>query len=160
MDVKKHFTLSSTKQKGVAAIEAVIVLPIIIFFMLAVIDFGRVMYVSITTTNAARAAAGYAAQSTNLVIDTSGIRASALSEASDLISDAFNSDPVAVSSKRVCKCSGSSSEVFCTNNLCTGQVEIFVEVTATRDFRTVVSYPLIPNQLVISRTATIRAQQR
>ncbi|QFU21117.1 pilus assembly protein [Shewanella eurypsychrophilus] len=158
MDINKYLNLRVTKQKGVAAIEAVIVLPILFFFMLVVIDFGRVMYVSITTTNAARAAAGYGAQSTNLVIDSSGIKASALSEASDLISDAFNSDPVTVSSRRICKCPGSSNEVFCTSNLCSGQLEIFVEVTATRDFRTATSYPLIPNQLVISRTATIRAQ--
>lgn len=158
MELYRYPTSAPTRQRGVAAIEAVIVFPIIIFILLIVLDFGRIMYVSITTTNAARAAAGYGAQSTNFVIDSSGIKASALSEASDLLSDAFNDEPVELTSKRICKCPGSTTEVFCTSNLCSGRVEVFVEVTATRDFRTAVSYPYIPGQVVISRTATIRAQ--
>ncbi|ACJ27251.1 TadE-like protein [Shewanella piezotolerans WP3] len=149
---------SHTKQRGVAAIEAVITLPFLILVMLLVMDFGRVMYVSITTTSAARAAAGYAAQSTNLVVDTSGIQASAQQEANDLLINNANEQAVDVSSKRICKCPGSITEVSCTSNLCAAELQIFIEVTASRDFRTVVEYPFIPNDIPISRTAIIRAQ--
>lgn len=146
------------RQKGIAIVEATIVLPLLILVMLGILDFGRVMHASITTTNAARAAAGYGAQSSNLSIDYNGMTATAKADAKSLATDAHNSEPVAVTSRRVCRCVGESSEVNCANNACTNTVEIYVEVTATRNFRTVVPYPLIPDTIQLSRMATIRVQ--
>lgn len=46
-----------TNQTGFAAVETVIVTPILILLFVIIVDFGRVMYYSISTASAARNAA-------------------------------------------------------------------------------------------------------
>ena len=151
-------TLQKTSQQGTASVEAAIVLPAMLLLFLIIMDFGRVMHESINTTNAARSAAGYAAQSTTLSADISGINNAAIIDASGMKTDKYNASPVVVSSRRFCRCSGSSSEVSCQNNSCAAVTEVYAQVTATRDFHTLVPYPLIPSTIKLTRSATIRAQ--
>lgn len=46
-------------RRGVAAVELAIVLPILLFFFLVALDFGRVYYGSMTSSNCARNGAMY-----------------------------------------------------------------------------------------------------
>ena len=84
--------------------------------------------------------------------------ASALGDATNLSIDAYNMEHVAVTPRRFCRCVGGSGEVNCVNHGCAEAPEVYVEVTAVRDFHTVVPYPLIPNSVQLSRTAIIRVR--
>lgn len=147
-----------TQQRGIIAIEAIIVVPIMILILLIIMDFGRVMHASITTTNAARAATGYGAQSSNHAIDSSGIESAALIDAINLKIDDHNSSAVSISSERLCRCVDGGSISCGSISSCSSGVEVYVRSTATRNFRTLISYPIIPNSVVLTRSATIRIQ--
>lgn len=54
------------RQKGIAIVEATIVLPVILLLMLAVGEFGRVLYQYNTLTKSVRAGAGYFAEHSGL----------------------------------------------------------------------------------------------
>ena len=151
-------TNNTYRQRGLAAVESVFVLPVFVFLMLVTLDFGRIMHESITTTNAAWAAAGYGSQNPALAVDYAGMKASALLDAGNLHVNENNIEPVAITARRVCRCVGGGSEVFCQSNGCSGALEVYVEVTATRNFHTLVPYPYIPNYTQISRKATFRVQ--
>jgi hypothetical protein len=110
------------------------------------------MYYAITLSQAARAGAAYGAQDVGHIGDAAGIRQSAEEEAQNIA-------PIAVTSQRVCECTG-GTPVACTTASCGGYgaPRAFVEVTATRTFTTVAPYPGIPNTVPLSRTAKVRVQ--
>ncbi|NQZ91940.1 MAG: pilus assembly protein [Moritella sp.] len=146
-------------QQGIIAIEALIVLPIMFLILFTILDFGRLMNASITTTNAARTAAGYGAQDTSHAIDYTGMKSAAFADAINLNIDAYNTSPVIVTTERICRCVGMGSNVSCASTAsCSSGIEVYVESTATRDFRTLVPYPLIPSSVQLTRSATIRIQ--
>ena len=146
-------------QQGIIAIEAVIVLPIMFLILFTILDFGRLMNASITTTNAARSAAGYGAQDINFAIDYTGMKSVAFADAINLNIDAYNTSPVTIATERICRCVGLPSNVSCAGTAsCSSGVEVYVKSTATRDFHTLVPYPLIPSSVQLSRSATIRIQ--
>ncbi|MGY3572713.1 TadE/TadG family type IV pilus assembly protein [Vibrio paucivorans] len=145
-------------ESGYAAVEMTLVVPVLLLLFVATVDAGRVMYASITNSNAARVAAGYGAQSASHATDFTGMNTIALNDAGDLVIDGNNETSVGVSSRRFCRCPGSTTEVNCTSNSCSSSTQIFVEVTTTRDFRTTISYPGVPEQIQLSDTAEIRVQ--
>ncbi|QUM78039.1 pilus assembly protein [Moritella sp. 24] len=149
---------SKTDQRGIIAIEAIIVLPIMILIMLTILDFGRVMHASITTTNSARSAAGYGAQNTNSAIDYTGMKSAALADATNLKVDDYNTSAVTITTERICRCVGGSNISCGSTSSCNLGVEVYVKSTATRDFRTLAPYPIIPNSVQLTRSATIRIQ--
>ncbi|MCL9781417.1 pilus assembly protein [Vibrio sp. S4M6] len=144
--------------KGIAAVEMTLVLPVLLFIFIAITDAGRMMYASITNSSAARNAAGYGAQSSAHAVDSNGIETIALGDAVNLEIDANNTSHVDVTSRRFCRCPGSSTEVSCTANACPTTTQIYVEVTTTRDFRTIIDYPGIPDQVALTDTAEMRVQ--
>lgn len=146
------------RQRGLSAVEMAITTPVLVLLMLGVLDFGRVMYAAMTTTNAARAGAGYGAQRNATSGDYNTIRQLARDDATNLPVDAYNAEHVDVTTRQFCRCRNTSGEVNCFNHGCLEVPELYVEVTAVRDFHTVVQYPLIPDGIQISRTATIRVQ--
>lgn len=148
-----------TYQQGIIAVEAVIILPIMVLIMLTILDFGRVMHASITTTNAARAAAGYGAQNTNFAIDYTGMKSVALADAINLKIDEHNTSAVTVATERICRCVGTGSNISCGSiSSCSSGSEVYVKSTATRDFHTLVPYPAIPSSVLLTRSATMRIQ--
>ena len=148
-----------TSQQGIIAIEAVIVLPIMFLILFTILDFGRLMNASITTTNAARTAAGYGAQDTSHAIDYTGMRSAAFADAINLNIDAYNTSPVIITTERICRCVGMGNNVSCAGVAsCSSGIEVYVKSTATRDFHTLVPYPLIPSSVQLTRSATIRVQ--
>ena len=155
MHISRLLSNNRNKQRGIATIEAAIVLPLLVLFLLILFDFGRVMYAAVTTTNAARAGAGYGAQHVGTIIDAAGIKTAALQDATDLPVDASNAESVIVSSQRICRCAGSTSNVSCETLPCSGDIEQYVEVTANRTFTTLVPYPGIPEEIEITRSATM-----
>ena len=151
-------TARKSHQYGLAAVEATLVLPVLLLMLFVILDLGRAFYTSMVVANAARSAAGYGAQNTTLTIDYTGMENYALSNASELGTDSYNSTPINVSAERICRCDGNSTSIDCSSANCSNYLEVYVQVTASRDFRTLVPYPLIPSQIALSHSALIRAQ--
>jgi Flp pilus assembly protein TadG len=69
---------------GVAAVEAAIVLPVLVLFLVAVIDLGRLGKIADSVSTAARNGAQYGSANTTAAADATRIRAAALTEMSNL----------------------------------------------------------------------------
>ena len=137
---------------GAAMAEMAVVMPLLVLMAIGVGDFGRVLYTAITLSHAARAGAAYGSQGPGHAGDTAGIRQAAEDEAQEIA-------PITVTSQRVCECTGGAT-VSCTTISCGsyGAPRAFVEVTTTRPFATLVTYPGIPSTVPLSRTAKVRLQ--
>ena len=144
-------------QRGLATVEAAVCFLVLGVMLLVVVDFGRAMFFSITTSNAARAGVGYGAQATALAIDHVGMNAAAQADAQDLKQDAKNPSHVSSTARHFCRCPGGGGEVSCTSSGC-GAPEVYVEVTTSRVFDTMVDYPGFPADLGMQWTAVMRVQ--
>ncbi len=71
-------------RRAAAAVEAAIVLPILLVFLAAVIDLGRLGKIADSLSNAARNGAQYGSTNTTTAADTVGIRAKAVTEVAQL----------------------------------------------------------------------------
>ncbi len=137
---------------GVATVEMAFLTPLLLLMVLGICDFGRVYYTAITLAHAARAGAAYGSQSNASASDIAGMEQAAREEAQDL-------DGISVTAERFCECPDAGT-VDCVTGICVAGVapELYVKVTASKTFKTLVSYPGIPDTLQMSRVAIVRAQ--
>jgi Flp pilus assembly protein TadG len=71
-------------RRAAAAVEAAVILPVLVFFMVAVVDLGRLGKVADSVSNAARNGAQYGSTSTTTAADSTHIRSAAVTEMSGL----------------------------------------------------------------------------
>jgi Flp pilus assembly protein TadG len=71
-------------RRGVAAVETACVLPVIVLFLVAVIDLGRLGKIADSVSNAARNGAQYGSTNTTTAADSAHIRAVAVTEMANL----------------------------------------------------------------------------
>jgi Flp pilus assembly protein TadG len=121
---------------GAAAVELVLLLPVLCFIGLTSIDYSRLFYAWATLADCARNGALYAsdpsfASSTNFT----SIQQAALADASNL--------------------SPSPTVVSTTGNDSNGIA--YVKVTVTYTFTTIVNYPGIPNSVTLTRALQMAA---
>ena len=139
------------KERGTIAVELAISLVFLMLLTMAVGDFGRIFYWGITLNGAARAGVAYGAQNNAKAGDAEGIEQAALN-------DAENIGEISVSSDRICKCTDGTT-VSCTTTCANSNPhEVYVQVTASTTFNTLVDYPGIPSTIPLSRTAIFRIQ--
>jgi Flp pilus assembly protein TadG len=74
----------STKRRALAAVEAAIVMPLLVTFVVAIIDLGRLGKISNSLTNAARNGAQYGSVNATTAADSTRIRAAAVTEMANL----------------------------------------------------------------------------
>src|ERR1700676_3920606 len=74
----------SSCRRGLAAVEGALVLPVVLLFLGAVVDLGRLAKVDDSLTNAARDGAQYGSANTTAAADTVNIRAAAVAEMQNL----------------------------------------------------------------------------
>jgi len=158
--------LNKRKQSGQALLELAFMLPIMLLFLLGVIEIGRYAYISILIANAAQAGAFYGAQGNgSLSTDTTGIAHAAQYDFAGVTSGSAstNGQPVSllnVTSSVSCGCdsSGTITTYACnTSPTCASGTWVkIVSVTCTGTFSGLFSYPGIPSSLNISRTAYMR----
>jgi Flp pilus assembly protein TadG len=74
----------STRRRGIAAVEAALVLPVLVFFLAAIVDLGRLGKICDSVSTAARNGAQYGSASTAAAADATRIRAAALTEMANL----------------------------------------------------------------------------
>lgn len=114
-------------------------------------DFARVVYAGIEIAGAARAGVQYGALTPGNSGDTTGMVNAALADAADL------GTTVTASASNFCTCSGAT--VPCDAPCADGTTpEGYVAVTANYTFNTALPYPGLPQTVVLSRTAKMRAQ--
>jgi Flp pilus assembly protein TadG len=138
---------------GSAMVELGLMLPLLFVLLFGAGDFGRAYYMSITLANAAAAGALYGVQSVANSTDTTGITNAAKADATNLQS-------VTITSSRFCQCADGTA-ISCTST-CTSpnpaRPRVYVSVTATKNFKSLVGYPKDPGNFTIGRTVTMRAR--
>jgi len=146
-------------QAGQALLELALLLPLFLLLIMGMVDLGRYMYVYILVSNAARAGAGYGAQSLAQSGDTTGIAAAAQA-------DYANSGGVSTLSVRsafscVCDTSGTLSTQACISTEATackaaaGNWIVTLAVTTSGSYNAVFGLPGIPSPITVTNTATM-----
>lgn len=126
---------SRADRRGAATVELSLVLPFLIFLLVASVDFARVFYYSITVANCARNGAMFGSNDSLAdALPYETIEEAALADAKGL-----GTQP-AVSSRY-----GTDSQGY-----------PYVEVTVTYPFRTVTGFPGIPRSMDVTRTVRMR----
>jgi Flp pilus assembly protein TadG len=138
-------------KKGGAAVELVVVFPVVLLLLVGVIDYGRVFYTSVTVANAARAGADWGQFEVGHQIATDTIKARAQLDGND-------AGTLTLAARRFCECGIGGANASCS--ICAGGAapDVYVEVTATKSVSMFLPYPGLPNTISVSRTATFRSQ--
>jgi Flp pilus assembly protein TadG len=145
------------RQRGAALVEVAVAVILLCFIALGTADFGRVSYMAMALTNAARAGAIYGTQSLAKSSDFAGMEtAAARSAAADV-------GVINTSASRTCECQvGSGTPTVMGScppiGTCTGTVRIRVKVIASKTFNMIKAFPGLPGTVSLSRTAIMRAQ--
>jgi Flp pilus assembly protein TadG len=122
-------------RRAAATVELAVLAPFLAFLFVAVVDYARIFYHSLTVANCARNGALYAS-------DPVAVAQSPYASIQDAaLADAGNLSPTPT----VTSTTGTDSDG-----------NPYVEVTVTHDFQTAVNYPGIPQITTISRTVRMR----
>ena len=121
---------------GVATVELALLLPFLVFLLLAGMDYSRVFYASVIVSNCARNGALYASDSS--MADRS---------AYDTVQDAVKADAsdLDTSLLQITEIDGTDSQGYG-----------WAQVTVSYPFQTVINYPGIPSSVQITRTTRMR----
>ena len=142
------------RETGAALVEAALTAPVLFLMLLGMVEFGRVAYISLETSNAARAAVAYGSQNQITAMDTSGMQAAAQVEASGLAAQNVN---LTVQATADCSCSSPDTSVtpFTCLNSSTAScpspsfVEQTLNVTVTATFDPIVHLGNWPGPFII-----------
>ncbi|MGH9385244.1 MAG: TadE/TadG family type IV pilus assembly protein [Vicinamibacterales bacterium] len=134
--------------------EAAFALPIFALVLVGTIDFGRLFYKTMAVTHAARAGVQYGTYIPGLANDDPGMESAALGAGSIDIPSGLTA---AANHECFCYTGGAETSMICTA-ACGGQTRVYVTVTASATFTTVMNYPGIPNSVAIVRAARMRAK--
>ena len=138
--------------RGQSAVELAVAVPVLALLLLAGADFGRIFYLSIGVSNAARAGAQYGSQTVVTAADSNGMIAAAKTDGSNV----NNLSATAIQ----CTCESSSSVAACPASYCTNDPQAtFVEVDTQAPFSTLVKYPGIPYSTNLSGKAVMQVEQ-
>ena len=138
--------------RGVAAIEFAVIVPVLLFMMVAIVDFGTAIYSDMEVQNAAQAGAQYAI--------AHGFNATSISSA---VTNANNLPGMTVASgpTEFCGCATSTgvTTIACSST-CTGGSTpgTYVSLSARATYTTIVPYPLLPSSFTFTSPATVRIQ--
>ena len=138
------------QRQGAAALEFALVLPLLLLMMIGTIDFGRFAHSLIAVTNASRAGAGFASLHPTTKATLAGwqakVRATVLAElAQTLQSTGLVANDVTISVPAPATVGNGAS------------ARKSVSVTVTIPFRNIVSWPLLPQNVTLTRTTVFRA---
>jgi Flp pilus assembly protein TadG len=139
-------------QRGSGFIETAILLPVMLLMCCGTMDFARVVYAGIEVASAARAGVQFGALTPGNSGNTDGMVQAALNDAADLGAG------VTATARNFCGCNSGTTEVSCSSTTCGTTPSGYVSVTANYTFNTLIPWPGIPQTVVLTRTAQMRAQ--
>lgn len=128
-------------RRGQSLVELALIAPVLIIIMLGAMDYGRVYFAYTSVTNAARTGADYAAAGPASASDTTGIRAAAVAETSDLLNTSASNPDVSVAT-------GTDS-----------QGRLYADITVTYSFDTLFPWPGLPSSFDVERTVRARVAE-
>ena len=145
MQFRRRVGTTSQRQqprKGVAAVEFVFVLPLLITLLLGATDFGRVSHSTIAIANAARCGAEYASMnpydSSTQNVWTQNVTSAVTGELSQ--STAFDLSKVVVTVSTVSESGGLRR----------------VSVHVTYPFKTIINWSMVPSSFNLQQTVVLR----
>lgn len=146
MNTLRHPMSGSTNgrrlRRGAAATEAAIVLPVLLTLAIGAVDFGRIFGLSVQLSNAVQAGAESGAThrptSVNYNSWLTRVRTAVMDDLSD--STDFNTSQVSIAVDLLTDSQGNQQ----------------VYVTANYLFRTIVNWPLVPNQVPLKSQVIMR----
>lgn len=133
-------------ERGTSLVEFAIVLPVLAFFLIGLVDFGRAMSYGIMASSAARAGAQYGSQYLWTVNDSAGIQ------------NAVTQDGGAawtVTTQPVCTINGSGLTV-CPSAAAQPNTVYYVKVHVSGSFAPLIRYPGLPAQIPINAESISR----
>lgn len=134
------------RSSGSVAIELSLAIPLLLIILLGTADFGRIFHDSIAVSNASRVGVQYAMSSASRQSDTAGMVTAALD-------DLPNRTGATAAARTYCTCSNGSEQSCSTT--CTSK-RLYIEVTVTKTFQTLVQYPGIPSSTNLSSKTIAR----
>lgn len=138
--------------RGIALVEAAIAFPMLLFLVFGLIDVGRYANFSILVGNAARSGVQYGAQNLGTSNDNGGMQSAALSDGQDGRSIAG----LSAVATHLCQCSDGLPSTCSPTDCPLSHRIVWVKVTVTGHFSSLVRYPGIPDPFDVSATTTRR----
>lgn len=139
---------------GMATIELTLVTPIFVILLLGAAEFGRLMYIGIEVSNAARAGVQYGAQSRATASDSAGMQSAALADGSDVTGLAATPAPT-----YFCKCSDGSASTCLTTDCSTSRIIEYVQVNTSVSVAPMFTYTGLPGTVTLTGQAVMRVAQ-
>ncbi len=143
----KHFM----SVRGVASVEMALMLPVLLLFLIGVIDVSRTTFIGIKVVNAASTAALYGAQGPGYAVNTTAIEAAARDDA-DLAD-------LTVNSTNYCECSDGSSSTCQVGDCALSRMMEFVQVDTQASWIPLFSYPGIPSTVVLNGRSVMQVSE-
>ncbi len=135
------------RQGGQSAVEFGLIAPAIILLLVIGSDAARAFSTSVTLGSAARAGVQYGGQNRSSASDFSGMRTAATNDANGL-------SGISANASNFCLCAGVSTS--CTSAVgCASGLQLYVKVTTTASFSTLLPYPGITQTLALQGSATM-----
>lgn len=132
------------EEAGSPLVETALTLPMIFIMLLAAVEFGRISYINIEVSNAARAAASYGGQNITTASDTTGIALVAANDASNLVNVMSTTSIVSGVCSDGTACTGTNlgAGPTCQNTDCsTSSIENTITVTTSATVQPLFRYP-------------------
>lgn len=156
-------------QAGQSLLEVALMLPMLMLLLLGAIEMGRYMYIYILLGNAARAGAGYGAQSLAQSTCPTPAPCGIQTAVNNDLNNGLDVTGLTVTASNSCGCdsggtiTGAVCDIVTNPNAgtCTaGHWVVMESVTVSGTFKALFGYPGIPSSIAVSRTATMRVAQR
>ena len=134
--------------KGQSMVEMALLLPVLALVFVVAADFARVFYESIEVAHAARAGVQYGAQNLVKAVDYTGMEDAALNDGSNI-------SGLSATASYFCTCN--QQAVACSPPGC-AEPQVFVKVTTSATFKTILNYPGIGSTIPLNTTAILEVQ--
>jgi Flp pilus assembly protein TadG len=152
---------SARSESGDSLVEMALLLPILTMLLLGTVDLGRMAYMSIEVSNAARAGVQYGQQNSSTWSNVTGMQTAATNDATDLVG-ATKGNLTAVATYW-CQCSdGTTVTPNCfpgTPSCATTHRVDYVKVVTTATYKPWFPCPGIPSSMSLTSQAVMRAGQ-
>lgn len=140
-------------QDGAALIEFALTTPLLMLLLMGLIEIGRFAYFSILVGNAAHAGAFYGSQSILTANDTTGIQNAVLNDGQNVSGLSASPAPTIF-----LQCWNGTTATATTASTCTGGAHAveYIQAGASGRFNALINWPGLPQQMNLTRTATLR----
>jgi Flp pilus assembly protein TadG len=146
MTLLRHFRKSARDENGNAIVEFALIAPVLMIMILGLVDAGRAIGANSRLGNGVTAALRYALSDPYA---TTAITQAAMS------GSRYADGEATVNVARIYECPD-GTVISASDTCAAGFKRIFVQVNMTRTQATVFSYPIIGDQITVSRTGSLQ----